>query len=81
MGFLAPKAPKIAPPPKPAPLPPPPPPVPQPEDVQKEGSETKEKERRRLAAQQGRGATLLTNPAGVVGDDSSGLATKKLLGG
>lgn len=72
--------------PKPAPapaalLPPPPPPAPKVEDTQAEGSESKEEQRRRLAQQKGRAATLLTGSKGVVGDDSSGLATKKLLGG
>ena len=67
--------------PPPAPKPLPPPPVPTVEDVQKEGSEAKEDERRRLALQRGRGATILTGARGVVGDDSTGLATKRLLGG
>jgi len=62
-------------------LPPPPKPPPKPEDVNKEGSETKKKQRQKIASQQGRGATILTGAQGVQGDDSSGLATKKLLGG
>ena len=39
-------------------------------------------EKERLKTQKGRAATLLTGGKGVLGDDTtSGLATKKLLGG
>lgn len=38
-------------------------------------------EKERLRRQQGRAATILTGRRGTMGDDSSGLATKTLLGG
>ncbi|TXH10039.1 MAG: hypothetical protein E6R04_06305 [Spirochaetes bacterium] len=38
-------------------------------------------EKERLKRQRGRAATLLTGGRGVMGDDTSGLATKTLLGG
>lgn len=38
-------------------------------------------EKERLKKQRGRAATMLTGGAGVMGDDTSGLATKTLLGG
>jgi hypothetical protein len=48
------------------------------EDIAKSQAEEKE----RLKTQRGRAATLLTGGKGVLGDDTtSGLATKKLLGG
>jgi len=66
---------------RPAPLPPAPAPVPTIKDVRAEGSEAKEEQRRRLASQRGRASTILTSPQGVQGDDSAGVATKRLLGG
>lgn len=81
-------------PPKPPPRPPAPalPPAPEPTPVQaevKDSAEAKrvaEEDRKRLRQQRGRVATVLAGrPSlgreGAVGDDSSGLATKKLLGG
>lgn len=38
-------------------------------------------EKERLKKQRGRAATMLTGGQGVMGDDTSGMATKKLLGG
>lgn len=43
--------------------------------------DAQEDEKQRLKKQKGRAATILTGGKGVLGDDSSGLATKKLLGG
>ena len=42
-------------------------------------AQKKSKERRRK--QRGRAATILSRGEGVLGDDSAGLATKRLLGG
>lgn len=44
-------------------------------------AKAEEKERRRLLKKKGRSATILTSNTGVTGDDSSGLSTKRLLGG
>jgi len=38
-------------------------------------------EKERLKKQRGRAATLLTGGKGVMGDDTSGVATKTLMGG
>ena len=37
--------------------------------------------RERLQKQRGRAATVVTGPQGVIGDDSTGIASKVLLGG
>lgn len=77
MGFF--KAPKYTPPPPPAP-PPPPPPAPVVENTVEDTAAAKEEDRAVRRTQRGRAATLLTSGQGVLGDDSSGVATKKLLG-
>jgi hypothetical protein len=51
------------------------------EEKNKSVSDAQEEEKRRRAAQGGRAATILTSGRGVVGDDTGGLATKRLLGG
>lgn len=51
------------------------------ENATEEISAAQEEEKKRLKKQRGRAATMLTGGRGVMGDDSSGLATKKLLGG
>lgn len=84
MGSLNPfKAPK-----PPAPVaiqaPPPPAPIeaaPTVENAAPEIARSQDEEKARRKTQKGRAATILTSGKGVLGDDSSGVATKKLLGG
>ena len=51
------------------------------EEKAAEVAAAQEKEKQRRFSQRGRAATMLTGGQGVMGDDSSGLATKRLLGG
>lgn len=44
-------------------------------------AEQQEADKKKRYSQRGRAATMLTGGRGVMGDDSSGLATKRLLGG
>lgn len=67
--------------PVPPPPPPPPPPVPTKEESAVDIAEAQKKTKLRQAAQGGRARTILTSGRGVIGDDSSGVATKTLLGG
>lgn len=50
-------------------------------DNTKAVAEAQAQELERSKTQRGRAATLLTSGRGVYGDDSTGLATKTLLGG
>lgn len=69
MGFLKPKKPKPLPAPK----------VPTEKESAEDLSRAAEDEKQRRKYQKGRASTILSK--GVQGDDSTGLATKKLLGG
>lgn len=55
--------------------------VPTEKDNQADISRAQAEEKERRKTQRGRAATMLTGGKGVMGDDSSGLATKTLLGG
>jgi hypothetical protein len=78
--FSAPKPPTPAPIAMPAPIP-----VavaaPTAENSAEQIAKSQAEEKERLKKQRGRAATLLTGGQGVMGDDTSGLATKTLLGG
>ena len=54
--------------------------VPTEKDNAAEIAKAQEEEKERRKTQRGRAATMLTGGQGVMGDDTSGLATKTLLG-
>jgi hypothetical protein len=76
--FSAPKAPTPAPIVMPAPVPVA---APSAENSAEAIAKAQADEKERLKKQRGRAATMLTGGQGVMGDDTSGLATKTLLGG
>lgn len=55
--------------------------VPTEKNSAKDLSQAAEDEKQRRKNQKGRAATILSNQKGILGDDSSGVATKRLLGG